>query len=253
MDRWLLVSDLHIPKHNERLLRLLFEVIQGWKPNAIDLVGDIDDAEGTSRWADGSIDESANPIHKDAEVLREFSGQLRRYAPDADIHWHDGNHGWTRHNSYIKTKAKALDGLITPDFLYDLTSNGIIWHSYQDPPVLRLGGIHVHHGVSISKHGGQSVKSDMDDWNISLIRGHSHRQASYRKSVVFANESGLVTQDLEGYEIGHMCDVSKMDYSQIFNWQPGFAIAHVYEGRAFVQLVPVHDNSCVVDGKLYRA
>jgi len=251
MTKWLIASDIHIPCHSERYLRLLFDVINWWKPDAIDIAGDIDNADGTSVWAKDSVDEVNHKVVEDSKLLREFSAKLRQSAPGADIHWHDGNHGWTRHDQYIRTKAKALDGIITPNLLYDLDNNGIIFHYYQDPPVRRFGDMHVHHGVAISKHGGQSVKQDVEDWNVSLLRGHSHRQASYRKSVVFADQGMKLTQDLEGYEIGHLCDVSQMKYSATHNWQPGFAIANVVNDKPHVQLIPIHDFVAVIDGKVF--
>src|SRR6185436_12248025 len=256
--RWLVMSDIHIPLHSERMLSMMFDIIKWWKPDAIDLAGDIDDACGTSRWADGKIDEVDNNVFEDSVLLRQFSADIRNAAPKADLHWHDGNHGWTRHDSYIKTKAKALDGLITPDSLYDLNKNGWSWHSYQGPPVQRFGDMHVHHGLAISKHGGQSVKQDMEDWNVSLIRGHSHRQASFAKSVVFTDPDQTTTQHLEGYEIGHLMNVSEAKYAPTHNWQPGFAIAHVEEGqKPHVHLVPIHMTergyTCYLDAKRFTA
>ncbi len=254
----LFASDIHIPIHSERMLTLLFDVIKWWKPDSIDLAGDIDDSCGTSRWVSDSVDEVYNNVASDSEQLKKFSGDMRLAAPKADLHWHDGNHGWTRHDNYIKTKAKALDGLITPDSLYDLNKNGWNWHSYQEPPVQRFGDLHVHHGVAISKHSGQSVKQDVEDWNVSLLRGHSHRQASYRKSVVFTDPDTTTTQDLEGYEIGHLMNVSEAKYAPTHNWQPGFAIAHVEDGvKPHVQLIPIHLTSngytCFVDGHRFSA
>lgn len=259
--KWLVAGDLHFPRHDPRLINMFFDVIKWWKPDAIDLSGDIDDAEGTSRWAADSVNEVSKPIEADMRILREFSYDLRQSAKQSEIHWHDGNHGWTRHDNYIKTKAKALDGLITPDMLYNLSDNGIEWHLYQDPPVQRFGNIHVHHGVAISKHGGQSVKADVEDWNVSLIRSHSHRQATYKKTVVFTDQDQTITQHLEGYEIGHLCKVSEMKYSSVHNWQAGFAIAHVESGSKatadgywpHVQLIGISpDYSCVVDGRVFK-
>jgi len=251
--RWLLASDIHFPKHEPRYVDLLFQVIKKWKPHAIDLPGDIDDAEGTSRWADGSVDEVNNSVIKDSHILRQFSADLRAAAmKSTEIHWHDGNHGWTRHDQYIKTKAKALDGLINPDMLYDLKKNGIKWHSYQDPPVRRFGDMHVHHGEAINQHSGQSVKKDVEKFGVSLIRGHSHRIGMYAKSIVFA-DSGEVKQNLVGYEIGHLCDVTQMKYSSVHDWQPGFAIAHVVNDVPHIQIIQIHDYTAVLDGVTFSA
>lgn len=248
--RWLLASDLHFPKHNPRYIDILFKAIKQWRPHAIDLPGDIDDAEGTSRWADGTASEAKLPIQADMQVLRQFSADLRAAAmKSTDIHWHDGNHGWTRHDQYIKTKAQALDGVITPDYLYDLSKHGIEWHSYQDPPVQRFGDMHVHHGVSINKDAGISVRNDMEKWGVSLIRGHSHRVGNWNHTIQYANQDRTIKRDLEGYEIGHLCDVSQMKYEPVHNWQAGFMIGIVENGtRPHMHQVRIHDYTCYIDG-----
>jgi hypothetical protein len=71
--RWILASDLHFPKHEPRYIDLLFQVIKKWKPHAIDLPGDIDDAEGTSRWASGSVDEVNNSVVRDSSLVLIFA------------------------------------------------------------------------------------------------------------------------------------------------------------------------------------
>lgn len=242
MEKWLLASDIHFPKQDDRAVELLLKVIKQWKPDAIDFVGDIDDAEGTSRWADGNLAESNNPIVEDMKIIQQFFGDVRKIAKTADIHLHDGNHGWTRHNNYIQTKAKALDGVITPDFLYGISKFGMNFHYYSEPPVKRLGEFYVHHGMAISKHAGQSVQGDMENWDVPLIRGHSHRMGAYYKTTM--------ARDLEGFEIGHMSDLKQMTYTNHHNWQMGFAYAHVVDGKAHVNLVKIKDYSCVIDGKL---
>lgn len=242
MDKALFVSDIHIPKHDKRMLSMFMQVVKKWKPDSIDLLGDIDDAEETSRWVSDTVDEK--PMKESLKAVNEFLADLRKYAPNAEIHLHDGNHGFTRHASYIDKNAKALSGFITPDSLYDLKNLGIIWHSYQEPPVKRFGDLYAHHGIAISKNAGESVRKDMDDMDVSIIRGHSHRQGVYKKTTM--------RSDLHGYEIGHLCDVPSMTYSQFHNWQAGFAIAHVENDTPFVQLVSIKDYKCVVDGKLIQ-
>lgn len=245
MEKWLLGSDIHFPKQDDKMVSIFLDVVRKWKPHAIDLVGDIDDACGTSRWSAGSVEEVTSSVVSEVKLVNEFLDQLREAAPKADIHFHDGNHGWTRHNDYIKKNAKALDGLITPWTLYNLDQNGIEWHSYQEPPVKRLGEYYVHHGVAISKNAGESVRKDMEDWDVSLIRGHSHRMGFFPKN-------GLV-RSLRGWEIGHMCDPDQMDYGQVFNWQPGFAYGHVDGTDVHLSLAEIKNYSAVVDGKKFSA
>lgn len=241
--KWLLASDIHFPKQDDKMVSMFLDVVKKWKPDTIDLVGDIDDACGTSRWSSGSVEEVTQPVIDEIKLVNEFLDRLRELAPKAEIHFHDGNHGWTRHNEYIKKNAKALDGLITPWTLYRLNENGVGWSYYQDPPIKRFGEYYVHHGVAISKHAGESVRKDMEDWDVSLIRGHSHRLGFYPKT-------GLV-RDLRGWEIGHMCDEKQMTYTNVKNWQAGFAYAHVDGDDAFVSLAEIKDYRTVVDGKIF--
>ena len=47
----MMVSDVHFPRHDPRKVELFLKVMKAWKPDAVDLLGDIDDADSTSRWA----------------------------------------------------------------------------------------------------------------------------------------------------------------------------------------------------------
>jgi hypothetical protein len=89
---------------------------------------------------------------------------------------------------------------------------------------------------------------------ISLIRGHSHRMAAHFQTYELRNKGKGET--IRGYEIGHMCDPksSGMKYSQHHDWQRGFAIAHIENGKwPHIQLIEVSpDYSCVVDGKVFK-
>jgi hypothetical protein len=49
--KYLAVSDIQFPLHDEKAVQLWLNVVKGFKPNIIDLVGDIDNADATSRWA----------------------------------------------------------------------------------------------------------------------------------------------------------------------------------------------------------
>jgi hypothetical protein len=181
------------------------------------------------------------------EGTRKFLQDIRAIVPKADCHFHDGNHGWTRHGDYLAKKAPAFLDVVTPDSLYEYSKVGFEWHLYQDPPVKRFGDIYAHHGESISKHSGESVRNDVNNWGVSLVRGHSHRMGAYFQTY---NLSG---QELRGYEIGHLCDEDQMDYSIQKNWQPGFAVAHVVNDYPHIQLIQIHDYTCVVDGKVFTA
>ena len=262
--RYLAVSDIQFPLHDELAVQLWLQVVAGFQPDIIDLVGDVDNADATSRWYAGSKDElfygvdvKNTPIDELEKIAlermydsgvqhtRDFLSQIRAYVPNASIHLHDGNHGWTRHESYFNSKAPELLDRITPDTLYGLDENSVVFHRYDALPYNRFNDMYVHHGQAVSKHSGESVKSDIDSWGVSLIRGHSHRIGDFHKTYE------LTGQLLEGYEIGHLMQTDKASYLNQRNWQQGFIYGYVEADNHFLYLVKIKDYTCYVDGVRY--
>lgn len=244
--KYLACSDIQFPLHDERAVELWLKVLKDFKPDLVDLVGDLDDSNSTSRWAVGP-EKSVTIDEAGAKATREFLVQVRDLGPDADIHLFDGNHGWTRHEKYIQDNAPALIGALTPDTLYGYKDQGIEFHRYQDLPFNRFNDMYVHHGVAVNKHSGESVKADIDQWGVSLIRGHSHRLGNFYKTFE------LTGRTLEGYELGHLMKVSEADYQLQRNWQQGFLYGYISGGQHYLELVPIKDYTCFVAGKRYSA
>jgi hypothetical protein len=244
--KYLACSDIQFPLHDPRAVELWMKVLKTFKPDLVDLVGDLDDSDSVSRWAIGE-EKDINVNDAGAKDTRHFLKDIRAAVPKADIHLFDGNHGWTRHEKFLKENAKQYQEFITPNTLYDHESLGIQFHYYTDLPYNRFNDMYVHHGVAVSKHSGESVKADMDAWGVSLIRGHSHRLGDYFKTYEITNTR------LEGYEIGHMMKVELADYTNQRNWQQGFLYGWISDGNHFLELVPIKDYTCYVAGKKYTA
>lgn len=291
--KWAFVGDLQIPYHDKRAVDLFLKVMKSWKPDVIDVVGDIDDQLEYSSFSDGTTDEFFNQIKaqqkdyekanllaakeydklntdeerqefvfpEDPEVnplpfvkanadgAREFYTTLRKNHPNADIHASLGNHEM-RVFKYIDRKAPEVIGEVTPEFLWGLDNLGITWKMYNAPPHERFAGIYVHHGATTSTTG-LAVKSDIENYNISLVRGHDHRGGVVYKSFPLTKNS------LVGMGTGHLCDPSAYGLRYTINpsWEQGFGIAHVIDGKAHLQFVPMRSGSrgltCIVDGKVF--
>ncbi len=248
--KWAMVSDVHFPKHDPRKVELFLKVMKSWQPNAIDLLGDIDDADSTSRWVEGTP-RSMDLIDEGVKLTREFMKDLTDITKSEDNHFHDGNHGWYRHKKYLEKNAAPFLGMINAEILYEPSKYGFEFHDYDEDPVKRFGNIYAHHGESVSKHSGESVRNDCLSWGVSLVRGHSHRMGAYY------NTYALTGQEVEGYEIGHLCDESQMKYSLAKNWQSGFALAYVVNDTPFIELIRVRLTdegwTCMVDGVKFVA
>lgn len=244
--KWMLASDFHIPFHNKRWLDMWLDVVRWQKPDVIDILGDLDDACPVSRFSDGTSAEIEGAVITYAPLVKKFFEDLRAIAPNAQIHFATGNHE-KRYDDYIDRKAPALKGLITSELLWGTDTSGIELSYYSNPPVHRFGDIFVHHGPYALSKGGESVRKVLDEFNVSAIVGHSHRQAYVAKSYPLADI------ELRGYELGHMTDIysSGMSYDMKHDWQAGFATAHIDNDYPHISLVGIKDSVCYVDGKKF--
>jgi hypothetical protein len=286
--KWAFVGDLQIPYDDPRAVALWFTVMKWWKPDAIDIVGDIDDQLEYSKYADGTTDEFFNQlkalekedekamaaylksikatpdddiakpilhdldplpfIKKNADGAKAFYRKVRKQHPNADIHASLGNHD-IRIFGYVDRKAPEYKDQVTPDLLWGLDDQGITWKMYSERPFERFAGIHVHHGTTTSTTG-PTVGKDIESMDISLVRGHSH------KALVAFKSYPISGRMLQGMECGHMCDINGygLQYADNPQWQQGFGIGHVTaEGMVSLQFIPIQsDYTCVVDGRVFR-
>lgn len=278
VKKWAFVGDLQIPYHDKRAVALFMKIMKAWKPDYIDVVGDIDDQLEYSTFSDGTTDEFFNQLKKekklkielpDGEVreetdaefhrrlsplpfvkenaagAREFYTDLRALAKNANIHASLGNHD-IRVFKYLDKKAPDYIEEVNPNMLWGLDDLGITWRDYDLPPLERFAGIHVHHGATTTTTG-LAVKNDIELYNVSLVRGHDHRGGVVYKSYPMTGNS------LAGMGTGHLCDPGGYGLKYTINpsWEQGFGIAYVVEGKAHLQFIPMRNYTCVVDGKVF--
>lgn len=256
--KWGFIGDLQLPYTDFRAVNLFFDVMKWWKPAAIDVTGDVDDQLEYSSFSDGTTDEFFNKIKKSenespipfivdgSKETRGFFERLRGQHKNAEIYFHQGNHE-CRVYKYVDKKAPMYKDQITPELLWGTDTLGIHVTDYNKPPTLRHAGIHVHHGATTTTTG-LAVKNDIENYNISLVRGHDHRGGVVYKSYP------MTGQTLVGMGTGHMCNPSDygLRYTISPNWELGFGIGHVDGGEAHLQFIPItKDYVCYVDGKRF--
>lgn len=275
--KWMLSSDQQIPFQDDRAIELWFSVMKWFKPDVVDYLGDTSDQFCFSNFGVGRREEflyytpqvevysGANPDDFDVEEfanrqllklveseetpVAEFYAKTRKMRPNAEIFSALGNHD-IRVWNYADKNMKEIYDRITPEGLWGLDNLGIDYIMYEDLPRLRYGGFYVHHGISALAESGASIKSDIDKLGVSLIRGHSHRMGTYYKTYQLRNET------LRGYEIGHLCKVDSdgFKYTQIHNWQQGFAVGLISGEEVHIQMVEISPNyECWVAGKKFTA
>lgn len=219
-----------------------------FKPDVIDILGDLDDQLCFSRFSDKTPDEILNAAATYAHLVQDFFKTIRTIRPNAYVHFATGNHD-IRYESYIEKKAPAITGLITPETLWKTETYGIELSHYNNPPVHRFGDIYVHHGLYALSGAGSSAKKLSDEFGVSVICGHSHRQGYIPKKYKLRNET------VRAYELGHMTDVYSegMSYDSKHDWNMGFGLGYIYNGYPHIQLININEDfECVIDGKVFR-
>lgn len=258
--KWMLSSDWQIPYQDDMAAKLWFKVMKWFKPDVVDYLGDISDQFCFSRFEEGTTKDFMKTLPPEtaiADMLKfiqheekdsaELYATTRKMLPNAQLFSALGNHD-IRVWNYAEKNMQDIVSSITPESLWGLDTLGYDYIYYEDTPKHRFGDIYAHHGISASAESGASVKSDIGNLGVSLIRGHSHRLGTYYKTFELRNEV------LRGYEIGHLCKVDSggFKYSQIHNWQQGFAVGLISGERVHIQLVEISpDYECWVAGKKF--
>lgn len=260
--KWMLACDPQIPYQDDRAVQLWFDVMDWYKPHVIDYLGDISDQFCFSRFQEGTtkefmkalpvetqVEEFLSHIKNEEKPVADFYSKTREKRPKSEIFSALGNHD-VRVFAYVDKHLPEIVDDVTPESLWGLDSLGIEYIYYEDVPKHRFGDIYVHHGISASAESGASVKSDIGNIGVSLVRGHSHRIGTYFKTYELRNET------LRGYEIGHLSkvDADGFKYTQVHNWQQGFAVGLISGDNVHIQVVEItSDYECWVAGKRFKA
>jgi len=258
----MLSSDQQIPYQDDRAIKLWFDVMEWFKPHVVDYLGDTSDQFCFARFQEGLTSEFLKTLPAETQAedflghikgsekqTADFYAKTREMLPKAELFSALGNHD-IRVEAYVDKKIPELVNEVTPEALWGLDSLGYSYIHYNDVPKRRYGDIFVHHGIAAASEAGASVKSDIGNLGVSLVRGHSHRMGTYYKTYELRNET------LRGYEIGHMCQVDSdgFKYSQVHNWQQGFAVGLISGNNVHIQLIEITpDYECWVAGKKFKA
>lgn len=231
---WLILSDVHIPQHEEAVVRAAVQ--QARRDGAVGVIlnGDILDCHEIS---DHDRDPSLPRYVEEAAMGRQFLTWLRSRLPDARVVYKMGNHE-ERLDRYVMARAPALQGLpgFNTETLLDFDGSGV--EKVGDRRVIRLGKLHVLHGHEYRGGGGVNPAR----WLYLRARsvavcGHFHRQSEHRAR-------NIADKVEVAWSLGCACDL-KPYYAPLNDWGHGFGMVDVSAGGEFAVR-----NFAVVDGKV---
>lgn len=206
-----------------------------------------------SAWIFDSIDpRTKNPI---GELLKLSSNQAKLFL--MEYVWSDGCKNSSAQNSY----QLATNNVGIRDYLQQLC----VIAGWRSSVIPRPNGMwcitfNTNSMTTVREKNFSRVEYSGNVWCVTVpnhtlvvrrkgkpfIAGNSHRASSFAKTYELRDET------LWGYEIGHLMDVTKADYSQVHNWQQAFAVGYEENGHGHIDIIPIHPGYvCYYGGRKF--
>ena len=236
------IPDLQVPFHTPKAVNNIADFIKKFKPTTVVSVGDEMDFQTISKWSSGTILEYEGTISKNRDETVRILEQLQI------SHMARSNHT-DRLFNYISIKAPGLLGIpeLTLENFLKLPELGITLHN--EPYELAPGWLLMHGDEgSQNSTAGQTALGLAKRTNMSVICGHTHRQASIPFTQAY---TGGEVKTIYGFETGNLMDYSKAKYIKggMTNWQHGFGLLYVDGKTVTPAAIPIQkDGSFIADG-----
>lgn len=242
LERLWFVPDTHRPYHDKRAWRLMMQAAMGFKPDVIAIIGDFGDFYAVS----DHVRDAKRKAMFDLELADANVGldELDALQAKRKIYI-KGNHEY-RLTRYLRTRAPALDGLLTIEEKYHLALRR--WEVVEYMDHTTIGKLYLTHDVGVA--GQNSVYKAASLFEHSVVTGHTHR-------LVYMVESNALGTSKVSCSFGWLGDVKQMDYMSrakaMKEWALGFGYGYHDKKTGYVYLVPVPivNYTCKVENVVY--
>ena len=227
----LILSDLHIPYHDDTAIKRAIRYGLDQNVNTIFINGDLLDCFQLSRFEKDYKNRPSTKI--ELELAKHFLTSLRGYFPEAQIYYHLGNHD-IRYEKFMHTHNIMMSDLFGDDEVTLETRLGLIdlnIHLIGDKQITHCGtsGLSLHHGHYIFRGATSPVspaKTILDKMGMSMICGHTHKISEFTK----IDGRGQIHT---AWSTGSLCELSP-DYSPMAsNYTHGFSHAIIHRDNTF--------------------
>ena len=238
--KWLILSDLHIPYHDETAIEaaILYGVKQGCQH--VVLNGDTLDFYQLSKFPK---DPEKRKPEVELKMCRRMMAEIAKHFPGKKL-FKVGNHE-ERWQSYLFERAEHMAGI--KDFRLEkvlrLKSRG--WEYIGGRQWYYLGHLAVIHGHELKGDGRANSPVNMARTLFlktaeNALCGHGHRASTHIES------TGMKKRITTCYSTGCLCGLFP-DYALINGWTQGFAIVEVGKGGTWNV-----SNCTITDGQVFR-
>ena len=230
----MILPDAHIPFHDRHLTGAWMDLAGKLKLDAIDIIGDVIDAYPLSRF-DKNPRRRAS-LQMEVDQARDLLKSIRQLVgPKIPICYSEGNHE-NRLKRVLWSTSKALGDLRGLDIpgLLGLENLGISYYTPESP--YRVGKLWFLHGDVSRKQnfsksaGGRAADAVARSIGGSVLMGHTHQMGH----TMFRSWE----RELEGYEVGCLCQFDMEYVVGVPPWQQGWAVATIFpDGNFSVEFV----------------
>jgi len=231
--KWLLLSDIHIPYHNEEALEIALSHGEEQQIDHILLNGDTCDFYNCSSY---NKDPEERNLSNELQKTRQFLAHLRDRFPKAKIVYKIGNHEdrWER---FLSLKAPELLGISQFKMQHILNFDKWDVDLVKSMQKVKAGKhLTILHGHEVRNTGVYPARSLLQRTHTCSVAGHNHRTSTY----------GEKTSDdkyLYSWTLGCLCDMTP-EYMPINQWNHGFGILTL-KGNDFTV-----ENKRIINGEI---
>lgn len=228
------LSDIHLPYHDERALKAAVKHLKENKINGLLLNGDTIDFYGLSSF---EKDPRKRKFSEELQIFKEFIGWIKQEL-ECPIYFKIGNHE-ARYERWMLLKAPEL--LDIPNFklseILEFGANGII--EIGSKTKIRAGKFTIYHGHEFKGTGGVNPARWLSlKAKIPAMIGHFHKTSEHVWKDSNDNIYGC-------FSTGCLCELNP-DYLSENEWNLGFAFIELHGDGDYI----VH-NKKIVNGRVY--
>lgn len=218
------LSDIHVPYHDEVALRAAVDQLRGDKIDALVLNGDTCDFYAISRYTKNP---KKRKFSAEVDAARDMLAWIRAQFPRIPIVFKAGNHEerwshwlWQHAPEISDDKRTGLDEWL------DMANHGIAYVDDQRP--IMAGQLPILHGHEKGKGFAAPVNQARGAFlrlQHTVLEGHGHRTSAHCEPDMFGRE-------IFCWSTGCLCDL-RPEYARINKFNHGFASVKVHSDGQF--------------------
>lgn len=234
------INDLHIPEHDEKAVKIVFECIIDNQPDELVLNGDIIDCY----WASRFLKKPDNKvfIQQEADMFYRMFSSLRKHIPNTKITYILGNHEDRIEKRMIEDPAFFGIKNLSIKKLLRLDELGI----HLTKQKYEIKDLVICHGEKCSSRSGYTAKAEFEAHKMRTgISGHVHRLGCHYRS----SEPDDTTK---WYENACLCKKDPDYIKGPVDWQTGFSIVKFFPNRSpQINSIEIDNNTFEWNGIIY--